>query len=138
MKSGANDPEAAPVLIGSTFPLSLIRRRVLVEPASLGALRSKLVGRPVASFWGHANTTAAATALVGVDLTPREARPALGLSVEGLPMLGGVVFDECWVVSPDYVPGYRPAIGEEVPPGKITGWQVLRIRWLDVAPKGGD
>lgn len=118
-----------PVLLGSTFPLSLIRRRVTITPADMGELRSFLAHRPVASFWGHANTLAAATAMLGVDVAPRTARPALSLTDDGLPSLDGHAFDECWVLSPEYTPGYRPAIGEEVPPDRILGWQVLRIRW---------
>jgi hypothetical protein len=37
--------------------------------------------------------------------------------------------NECWVLSPDYPPGFRPAIGEEVTDDKIIGWQVLKIKW---------
>ena len=44
-------------------------------------------------------------------------------------MLHGEVFDTCWVVSPDYVPGFRPPIGVEVTPEQITGWQILKVIW---------
>ena len=115
------------VLVGNTFPPSLIRRRAIFDPVPLNTLQAILHQARVVSFWGHASTLRAASALAGVDLTPAEARPALTLSPDGLPMFGGEVFTECWVVSPNFTPGYRPAVGEEVPPERITGWQVLRI-----------
>ncbi|NLF17969.1 MAG: hypothetical protein GX595_12075 [Lentisphaerae bacterium] len=121
--------DAPPLLLGSTFPLSLIRRRVEIEPVPLDALRAEAARRPVVSFWGHSNTLPAARAILGIDVTPGSARPALTLSVDGLPCLDGVVFDECWVLSPDYVSGYRPTLGEDVPVERITGWQVLKMRW---------
>lgn len=116
-------------LIGSTFPLSLIRRRVVIEPGAIEDLRACLAAAPPASFWGHRNTLAQASALTGVDLTPRTERPAIELDHEGFPGLEGETFRACWVLSPDYVPGFRPAIGEEVPAAKIRGWQVLRVSW---------
>ena len=119
----------APVLIGNTFPLSLIRRRVEIAPVALAELVALLQNRPVASFWGHTSTIHAANAILGIDVTPATARPPIQLSPDGLPSLDGIVFTECFALSPDYVPGFRPAIGEEVPAGKITGWQVLRILW---------
>jgi hypothetical protein len=122
---------ACPVLIGSTFPLSLVRRRVTIEPASLEALRAAVKERGVASFWGHENTVAQASAQVGADLRPQSMRPAVRLTAEQLPSLEGRVFRECWVLSPDYRPGFRPALGEEVAAADITGWQVLRLRWED-------
>lgn len=118
------------ILIGSTFPLSLIRRRVVIEPRVLDELRERLCGAQVSSFWGHTNTlTAAAVLLGGVDLAPESNRPAVVLDGDGFPVLGGRQFDECWVLSPDYTPGFRPAIGEVVPTDKIAGWQVLRLAW---------
>ena len=97
--------------------------------ATLEELVALLQNRPVASFWGHTSTIHAANAILGIDVTPATARPPIQLSPDGLPSLDGIVFTECFALSPDYVPGFRPAIGEEVPAGKITGWQVLRILW---------
>ncbi len=65
------------LLIGSTFPLSLIRAPVRIVPSSLDELRERLPGAE----------------------------------------------------SPDYTPGFRPAIGEEVTPEQISGWQILRLFW---------
>jgi len=118
-----------PILIGNSFPLALIRRPATVTPVAVEALREAAADRPVASYWGHANTLAAAEAFSGLSLAPHTARPALGLSAEGYPELEGQQFTECWVLAPDYTPGFRPGIGEEIPPEKITGWQVLRIEW---------
>ena len=117
------------VLIGNTFPLGLARRRITIEPVPLGILRDHLDGRQVASFWGHASTLAVARDVLGVDLTPETARPALVLNDEGYPTLNGTVFDEVWVLSPDYQPGYRPQIGEEATRSRIVGWQVIRLSW---------
>ena len=117
------------VLIGNTFSLSLIRRAVRIRPMGLETLRGALATRPVRSFWGHPNTVHVANALLGIDVTPHTERPALTLTADGLPVLEGEVFSECYVLSPDYRPGFRPALCAEVYPGDITGWQVLRIEW---------
>jgi hypothetical protein len=117
------------VLVGNSFPLSLVRRPVRIEPVPVAVVREAVAGRPVASFWGHAVTAGHAGALLGADLTPETERPALTLDAQGHPVLGGRSFRECFVLSPEYVPGYRPAIGEEVPADKITGWQALHLTW---------
>lgn len=128
-------PSKNKILVGNSFPLSLIRRRVVVEPCDIDALRRLLPGNEVVSFWGHRNTLAAAGRCLGVDLAPEVERPVLSLTAEKLPMYGGWVFDECWVLSPDYRVGFRPAIGEEVPAEQILGWQCLHI--VFPSPDGG-
>ncbi len=119
------------ILLGSTFPLTLIRRPVRIVPATLDELRERSAEAEVLSFWGHANTLAAAEAILGFDPTPGEQRPALRLNEAQLPVLRKgdteVAFSEVWVLSPTYAPGYRPEIGAEVPIDKIIAWQVLRI-----------
>ncbi len=117
------------ILLGSTFPLSLIRRRVTIEPAALEDLRQALKNRGFVSFWGHTNTQKVASEILGADITPASGRPVLQLNEEALPFLNGQGFNECWVLSPDYQPGFRPQLGEEVVSEKITGWQVLKISW---------
>ena len=123
-----------PFLIGNSFPLSLVRGPVAIEPRPLEELRESLAGRPWKSFWGHANTLAAIRQHIGRDLTPATERPALKLDDLGLPMLDGQSFCECWVVSPEYQPGYRPQIGEEVPAESILSWQALRMTWQTADP----
>ena len=119
------------ILIGNTFPFALLRRDANIRTLSIDALRSALADSGIASFWGHENTRAAAEALLGgVSLRPATERPALTLSPDGLPMLDGRVFRTCFVLAPDYRPGYRPAIGEEPAPSDILGWHALRIDWL--------
>lgn len=118
-------------LIGNSFPLSLIRRRVVIEMSNRDVLLSELKEHPVKSFWGHANTLGAVNAWLGVDIIPETARPALSLSPEGFPKLDGVSFRQCFVLSPDYRPGFRPAIGVEVSQEDILGWQVLKLIWTD-------
>lgn len=124
-----NDRSSRKILIGSTFPLTLIRRRVVIEPVALAGLRQVLSHQPPASYWGHKNTLAIASQILGVDIAPASDRPALRLNEDGKPKLDGEVFDECWVLSPEYEIGYRPSIGEEVLSEKITGWQVLKMSW---------
>ena len=119
------------ILIGNAFPLSLIRGgEVRMCCRTVAELRNALSGHPVASFWGHENTRAIAENLLGISLKPRTPRPALRLAANGHPVLDGETFDVCWVLSPDYKDGKRPNIGEEVGPGQIAGWQVVKISWL--------
>ena len=119
----------ASFIISNSFPFSLIRRRVVVEPRGLEELRLQLKKGSWQSTWGHTNTVANASSIVGVDLRPCTERPAIDLSSENLPLYNGQVFDECWLLSPQYLPGYRPQPGEQTPSEKIIGWQVLQIKW---------
>ena len=116
------------MLVGNAFPLSLIRRPVLMTPVSKRIFTDALVHSTIVSFWGHQNTLKAAKQQFGVDLTPDTERPAIQLNEHKLPVLK-MVFDTCWVISPDYIPGFRPAVGEEVPPEAIQAWQVIKIEW---------
>ena len=116
-------------LTSSTFPLSLIRREVVIEPSSMEEYIQRLKTDDWESFWGHANTLAVASQMTGCDLAPKEERPAVKLSPEGLPELHGKAYTECWILSPDYRPGVRPAIGCEVQAADIVGWQVLKMTW---------
>jgi len=119
----------APILISNSFPFALIRRKVTVEPMPIEVLQVLLRVRPVISAWGHANTLEQANRISGVDLKPRSERPAITLDEDGLPCLEAHSHRECWLLSPDYAPGFRPKPGEEVPPESIVGWQVLRLTW---------
>ena len=118
------------ILIGNSFPFSLIRRKAQIEPCSLKDLQEMIRSRSIISFWGHRNTLDAVNRCLGADLTPEVERPALSLSGTALPMYNGKVFNECWIVSPDYRPGFRPAVGGEVSPDQILGWQCLHIVFL--------
>ena len=119
------------VLVGNTFPLTLIRRKVEIEPMTLEDLKAKLDGAKIFSFWGHENTVAAASMILGYDLKPKYSRPALTLDSSGHPKLYGTSFTECWLLNPNYKsPDYRPSVGEEVELASIAGWQVLMIRWI--------
>lgn len=118
------------ILIGNSFPLSLIRRKVTIEPAPLERLREAIDSAGgVLSFWGHANTLPAAEQAVGHSLAPAMDRPVLNLSPEQFPVFENKTFTECWILSPDYTGNFRPKVGEEVPTDKIRSWQVLRIVW---------
>lgn len=122
-------PTQSPILVGNSFPLPLIRRTVHITMVPREELLQIIQERPIASFWGHANTLAAASDWLGRDLTPATERPALALSPNRLPMLDGHEYRECYVLSPDYRPGFRPALGVEVPSTEILGWQLLRLYW---------
>ena len=117
--------------IGNTFPTSLIRRTVTIHPidkafyASLVSSNAKLH-----SYWGHANTIAAANQFLGMDVTPPSERRAIALNEEKRPMLDGVLLDGIIVVSPTYVTGYRPAEGEVSSPDKILDWQLLLVEFI--------
>lgn len=114
------------VLVGNTFPLTLVRRECRINPISLEAAKS-ILSRGFISFWGHANTITAAQAQLGVDVTPETERPALTLNKDGLPGLDGVHTDTVLVLSPRYRQGFRPAIGVEVSAEDIEGWEPLLI-----------
>ena len=118
------------VLVGNIFPTSLIRRSCKVEVKTMQDLISALEGRQLVSFWGHANTLAAVQARFGLDLRPVTERPAVTLDAQALPSLGGDSFGCVWVVSPDYRPGFRPAVGIEVSPEDIIDWHVVLYRFL--------
>lgn len=119
------------VLVGNVFPTSLMRARCQVVPSTLDELRNAVAGKNIVSFWGHANTLGVAQDFTGLDLTPKTERPAIMLNKVNHPSLGGENFDGCWVVSPDYRPGFRPAIGTEVTASEISSWQILHIIWED-------
>lgn len=127
---GAQIPEGASILVGNSFPLSLVRRRVQIDPLALDEARQVLACRKFVSFWGHENTLRVAENLLGVDLSPRSARPALTLDAENLPCLDEISSPFVLVVCPEYVAGFRPGIGTEVPPEKIRGFQSVVLNFL--------
>ncbi|MEG2075886.1 MAG: hypothetical protein RRY34_05210 [Victivallaceae bacterium] len=119
------------LLIGNSFPLSLIVRRVVIEPISLDEFRRFAGGKVIHSFWGHSNTLAAAGAECKVDLTPREERAVVTVSPEGFPVFDGMTFGVCFLISPFYCRNFRPAVGEEVPAEMIKDWQILKLIWSE-------
>lgn len=119
------------ILVGNSYPMSLIRREVHICPEDIGVFRSVLAAaKQIHSFWGHSNTLVAASAVAGVDLAPRTERSALSLASEGYPQLNEVVFSCCWLLSPQYKTNFRPQIGEEVDAAMIVNWQVLKMEWV--------
>lgn len=117
-------------LIGNSFPLSLVRKhRVEIAEIGLDELRHVLAESDPVSFWGHENSRAAAERIVSASLKPTCSRPAMALDDEGFPMLDGFRFKVCYVLSPDYAAGYRPAVGEEMPAEAIRAWHALRLDW---------
>jgi hypothetical protein len=94
------------ILIGNTFPLKLIRGRVLIQQQAVKDLQKEVEGREVVSYWGHSKS---------LDY--------------GWPKLEGTVFPEAWIVTPNYKEGFRPAPGVEVSVEDILGWHVLHMTW---------
>ena len=100
-----------------------------MRPVALKTLHAALATAEIHSFWGHPGTLEAVSRAVGRDVSPTIERPAVQLDAEGLPVLDGRVFRECWVMSPEYRAGFRPAFGADVPADAIVGWQALLISW---------
>lgn len=120
------------VLVGNTFPVTLIRRKCTITPIPPAKLASIVQEADfVESFWGHANTLAVASEKLGRDITPETERPVLTLSVVArLPKLRRE-YGTVYILNPDYAESYRPAIGEEVTQDKIIGWCALEVRFHD-------
>lgn len=116
-------------LVGNSFPLSLIRRKVVIEEATMTEFKTLCQEGGLHSFWGHENTRVAAEEVLGVSVKPKEERPAVTLTADGFPTLDGVIFDLCYVLSPNYKDAFRPKIGEEVPSEQIASWHLLKMIW---------
>jgi hypothetical protein len=126
------------LLLGNTFPASLIRARVTFTPLTLAAARSLAAQAAAAgelrSFWGHANTLAAAQAALGVSLTPSRERPALTLDARGLPGIDGAHTGTVLILSPDCRPVHRPAPGVEQTAADVLGWTPLLAKFQSIHP----
>ncbi len=119
-------PSKIELLVGNSFPISLIRRNVKFIPQEKENFPASA---EIYSFWGHENTLRVASDFLKVDLTPKTKRPVLELSQEGLPMLDKKEFTECWIISPNYTENFRPETGVEVSAEKIRGWTILKVIW---------
>lgn len=94
---------------------------------SLAELRRVMNRATTHSFWGHPETARLARELLGQPMEPASYRPALRLNEAGLPMLDGHVFSECWLLTPAYPVGFRPA--PDARPAGAERWMTLRVRW---------
>jgi hypothetical protein len=117
------------ILIGNSFPFSLIRRPVSIRPRDTKEMIKRMQSMNWTSFWGHENTLTAASEVLGSDIRPKSERPALQLSSDGFPMLEGESFDEAWILSPCFKNNFRPSIGQELHAEDVENWQVLQIKW---------
>ncbi len=118
------------ILIGNAFPLTLIRRKVVIDKANLSELQSLASHSEIYSFWGHENTLKSAIKVLGFDISPLFGRIPVELNDENYPVLFDIVFKECWILSPNFKENFRPKIGEEVSEDLIIGWNTLKISWL--------
>jgi hypothetical protein len=121
--------ETPAILIGNSFPLSLIRRAVRIEPCSLEELHAAAESKTIISFWGHKNSLKQAEQFCGLSLRSQTARPVIQLSQDGLPSLAKQIFIECWVLSPEYIENMRPDVGQEMDERSIRDWRILKITW---------
>ena len=121
----------SPVLIGNSFPLGLVKRKISLEPLAIEELAKRLgIASEIFSFWGHEDTLATASELAGRDLTPRSVRPVLKIS-DGYPELHGETFRECFVLCPSNRSGTRPDIGKPTSAEDVRSWQSLLLTWPD-------
>lgn len=117
------------LLIGNSFPLSLIVRRVVFEPRPIKELREKMKEAIAVSFWGHSSTWASASAAVERDVSPSSGRPALLLDADGATSFEGESSGAGCVILPEFAPGFRPAVGQEMKQEDIRDWRVLKLVW---------
>ena len=116
-----------PPLITTVFPFSLVRRKMLAEPMEMDDVIKIARTGQFESAWGHANTINAVNRVIGADISPKESRPAVVLDEQRFPTLYGQTFTTVILISPNFVPGFRPAIGEEVGEDKVLGWSALKL-----------
>jgi hypothetical protein len=114
-------------ILSNVFPTSLMRRKILVQPIEIETVRQAALNGQCVSAWGHENTLTIVSKILGTDIKPKQNRPAIILDNDFLPTLYGEKFNQVLLVSPSYIPGFRPAIGEPVTEEKIVDWQALLL-----------
>ena len=117
----------AKLLVGNTFPMHLIRKRVTITPIPEWHGASMLSRHQIFSFWGHRNSLAAVNEFTGKDLTPVIERPAVLLSERNYPYFEGVEFKRVLVISPILKLGVR--LDHELELDEIDGWTFLLIEF---------
>lgn len=119
------------ILIGNTFPIAMIRRKVSIYPISIEGLRGIVLNTgKICSYWGHVNTIQAAQEILGIKFPTEDFRKPLKLSSEGYPMWGDEEFKKCYALSPNYRNGFRPSINMEVSLAEIVSWNALVLEWF--------
>ena len=114
-------------LLTNVFPFSLVRRKMIAEPMEMEDVIKIAQSGHFESAWGHANTIKIVSEVLGADITPREPRPAVVLDDNHFPTLYGQTFTTVILISPNFIPGFRPAIGQEVDAEAVLSWQALRL-----------
>lgn len=118
------------VLIGNSFPMNLVQRRVTITPKTIDNIRRVINNaETILSFWGHNNTVKIVSQICGINLQPEEDRPCLNLTDNKFIEFSGIEFDKCWIVVPIYQKKFRPEIGEEISETDIKSWQILKIEF---------
>lgn len=124
------------LLVGNTFPMTLIDRVVTINPIGIEEARQELTLAVdlglLRSFWGHQNTLETAIRMLGCPaLRPRNDRIPIILNDERYPGVDGVFAENVLVLSPRYPNGFRPSIGVEVTEHEILGWQALMVMFSE-------
>ena len=118
------------LLIGNSYPISLIRREVVIYSINQKDVFSLIENySEVISFWGHDNTLCAVNKFLGIDITPAEKRLVISLTSKRLPYLQGMEFDKILIISPVYKENIRPEIGTEVASEMILNWEFKIIEF---------
>lgn len=119
------------VLIGSSFPMSITRSRVEVEPIDLDTFKAEIDGLDVVSAWQHSNTLVAVKEYTGLDLTPPIVRPRIRMTedtkrpcIEWEEWRFPLVFSKMYAV----IPLYKEVVNG-VP--DVTDWNILRLSWTE-------
>ena len=121
------------ILVGNTFPMSLIRRECFIVPVSSQEFKQfiELENPEIVSFWGHKNTIRVVYQIFNIDVTPIEDRPVLRLSSNRLPYYMNKEWKQVYVISPTYKADVgRPDPKIEVTPDMIKDWQILKIAFI--------
>jgi hypothetical protein len=118
-----------PPLLTNVFPFSLVRRKMTAAPITMEEVKTTIAVSGFESAWGHENTIRLVSRVLGVDIEPKEPRPAVILDEDKFPTLYGVKHTQVILISPDFKPGFRPAIGEEVGAEAILGWSALLLNF---------
>lgn len=118
------------IILTNIYPTSLVRRPVKMTPITTEEAKEKLKSGFL-SCWGHTNTIGAANKMLGIDVTPKQERPAIVLDETKMPTLHGEKAELVIVLSPVYKAGFRPKIGEEVDKDKIAEWQAIKVEFTN-------
>lgn len=104
-----------------------MRRKIVVYPISLEKMRQIIRSGAFVSIWGHEDTIAQASSVLGADVTPLNARQAILLDDEHFPVVGNERFTQVLVLSPELPRGLRPEADTTISAEEIIHWFPLLL-----------